>query len=61
MPVRQAALYPKTVATFSDMLAFVCQQLWPVSSSWLSGAKGDGVIIPKALFERLIDTLAFAA
>jgi hypothetical protein len=60
MPVRQAAWYPKTVATFSDTLAFVRQQLWPVSISWMSGAKPDVVIIPKALFERLTDTLAFA-
>jgi hypothetical protein len=61
LPVRQAAWYPKTVATFSDTLAFVRQQLWPVDISWLSGAKDDVVIIPKALFERLTDTLAFAA
>ncbi len=61
MPVRQAAWYPKTVATFSDTLAFVRQQLWPVSISWISCAKPAVVIIPKALFERLTDTLAFAA
>jgi hypothetical protein len=61
MPVRQAAWYQKRVATFSDTLAFVRQQLWPVSISWMSGGKGDVVIIPKALFERLTDTLAFAA
>jgi len=61
LPVRQAAWYPKTVATFSDTLAFVRQQLWPVSISWLSPAAPDVVIIPKALFERLTDTLAFAA
>jgi hypothetical protein len=61
MPVRQAAWYPKEVATFSDTLAFVRQQLWPVSISWMSGAKGDVVIIPKALFERLTDTLTYAA
>ena len=61
LPVRQAAWYPKTVATFSDTLAFVRQQLWPVSISWLSGAEPDVVIIPKALFDRLTDTLAFAA
>jgi hypothetical protein len=61
LAVRQAAWYPKTVATFSDTLAFVRQQLWPVSISWMSGAKPDVVIIPKALFERLTYTLAFAA
>jgi hypothetical protein len=61
MPVRQAAWYQKRLPTFSDTLAFVRQQLWPVSISWISGAKPDVVIIPKALFERLTDTLAFAA
>jgi DDE superfamily endonuclease len=61
LPLRQAAWYHKTVPTFSDTLALVRQQLWPVSISWLSPAKPDVVIIPKALFERLTDTLAFAA
>jgi hypothetical protein len=61
LPVRQAAWYPKTVATFSDTLAFVRQQLWPVSISWLSPAEPDVILIPKARFERLTDTLAFAA
>ncbi len=61
LAVRQAAWYPKTVATFSDTLAFVRQQLWPVRISWLSPTDPDVVIIPKALFARLTDTLAFAA
>jgi hypothetical protein len=58
---RQAAWYQKPVATFSDTLALVRQHLWPVSISWMSGAKDDVVIIPKALFERLTNTLAYAA
>jgi hypothetical protein len=61
LAVRQAAWYQKTLPTFSDTLALVRRQLWPVSISWMSGAKDDVVIIPKALFERLTDTLAFAA
>jgi DDE superfamily endonuclease len=61
LPVRQAAWYQKAVPTFSDTLAYVRQQLWPVSISWMSGSKADVVIIPKALFERLTDTLAYAA
>ena len=61
LPVRQAAWYQKAVPTFSDTLASVRQQLWPVSISWMSGSKEDVVIIPKALFERLTDTLAYAA
>jgi hypothetical protein len=61
LPVRQAAWYHKTLPTFSDALALVRQRLWPVSISWISPAKPDIVIIPKALFDRLMDTLAFAA
>jgi hypothetical protein len=61
MAARQAAWYQKPVATFSDTLAFVRQQLWPVDIFWLSGTKPDVVTIPKALFDRLTDTLAFAA
>jgi hypothetical protein len=58
---RGAAWYQKALPTFSDTLALVRQQLWPVSISWMSGAQDDVVIIPKALFERLTDTLAYAA
>ena len=58
---RGAAWYQKSLPTFSDTLALVRQHLWPVSISWMSGAQDDVVIIPKALFERLTDTLAYAA
>jgi hypothetical protein len=61
MATRQTAWYQKSVPTFSDTLAFVRQQLWPITISWLSPGKADIVIIPKALFERFTDTLAYAA
>ena len=61
MATRQTAWYQKSVPTFSDTLAFVRQQLWPINISWLSPGKADVVIIPKALFERFTDTLAYAA
>ena len=61
LAARSAAWYQKPLPTFSDTLALVRRQLWPVSISWMSRAKDDVVIIPKALFERLTDTLAFAA
>jgi len=61
LPVRQAAWYTKTLPTFSDTLAFVRQHLWPVTLSYLSPAPPDIVEIPRALFERFIQTLAFAA
>jgi hypothetical protein len=36
------------------------QQLWPVTLFCMSPAKLDLVEIPRALFERLTETLAFA-
>ena len=61
LPVRQAAWYTKALPTFADTLAFVRQQLWPVTLFCMSPAKPDMVEIPRAVFERLTDTLAFAA
>ena len=61
LPTRQAAWYSKSVPTFSDTLALVRQQLWPVETYWMSPSEREVVTIPKALFERLTDTLAFAA
>jgi hypothetical protein len=61
LPVRQAAWYAKSAPTFSDTLAFVRQQLWPVTVFSTSPASDDSVEIPRALFDRLTDTLAFAA
>jgi hypothetical protein len=61
LPTRQAAWYTKEVPTFSDTLAFVRQHLWPATILWMSPNDTDVVHIPKALFQRLTDTLAFAA
>ena len=56
---RQAAWYTKEVPTFSDTLAFVRQHLWPADIIWMSPNDNDVVQIPRALFDRLTDTLAF--
>jgi hypothetical protein len=61
LPVRQAAWYTKALPTFSETLAFVRQHLWPVTLSYLSPAHSDIVEFPRVLFERFIQTLAFAA
>jgi hypothetical protein len=61
LPARSAAWYLKPVATFSDTLALVRGQLWPVQISWISPAEPDMITIPKPLLDRLTDTLAFAA
>jgi hypothetical protein len=61
LPIRQAAWYAKALPTFVDSLAFVRQQLWPVSFSYLSPPHPEMVEIPRALLDRMTDTLAFAA
>ena len=61
LPIRQAAWYAKTTPTFADTLAFVRQHLWPATVFWLSPNDPEVVKIPRALVERLTDTLAFAA
>jgi hypothetical protein len=61
LPVRQAAWYAKSAPTFSDTLAFVRRCLWPVTVFSTSPSSDEVVEIPRALFDRLTDTLAFAA
>jgi hypothetical protein len=61
LPARQAAWYAKPLPTFADTLALVRRHLWPVPISYLSPAHPDMVEIPRPLFDRLTDTLAFAA
>jgi hypothetical protein len=47
--------------TFSDTLALVRQHLWPSTFFSVSSSDDDTVQIPRALFDRLVETLAFAA
>ncbi len=58
---RQAAWYAKPLPTFADTIALVRRHLWTVTISYLSPAHPDMIEIPRALFDRLTDTLAFAA
>jgi hypothetical protein len=61
LPARQAAWYTKAQPTFADTLALVRRHLWPATISYLSPTTPDLVTIPRTLFDRLTDTLAFAA
>jgi len=61
LPVRQAAWYAKPAPTFSDTLAFVRQLLWPVTVFSTSPSADEVIEISRTLFDRLTDTLAFAA
>jgi hypothetical protein len=60
-PIRQAAWYAKALPTFSDTLAFVRQHLWPSCFFARSPFEHEIIEIPRALFDRLVDTLAFTA
>jgi hypothetical protein len=42
-------------------LAFVRQKLWPVALFDTSQKKTDVIEIPRSLFERLSETVAYAA
>lgn len=61
LPVRQAAWYAKALPPFVDTLAFVRQQVWPVTFPYLSPPQPEMVQIPRALLDRMPDTRAFAA
>ena len=58
---RQTAWYAKPLPTFADTLAVVRQHLWPVALSETSSPITDVVQIPRVLFERFTETLAFVA
>ncbi len=58
---RQTVWYAKSLPTFTDALAAVRRELWPIALFAPSPDSPDMVQIPRALFERLTDTLAFAA
>jgi len=61
LPTRQAAWYDKAVPTFADTLALVRQRLWPIALSETSPPEADMVKIPRMVFERFANTLAYAA
>jgi hypothetical protein len=61
LPVRSAAWYAKTQPTFSDALARVRRWLWGRDYFSTSTANTDMIQIPRTLFERLTDTLCYAA
>jgi hypothetical protein len=61
MPVRAAAWYRQAHATFSDTIALVRHCLWCQYHFSTSQAGTDMVKIPRILYERLTETLCYAA
>ena len=59
--VRSTAWYAKTQPTFSDAIALVRRHLWDHIHFSTSQQETDIVKIPRALFERLMDVISYAA
>jgi len=58
---RTAAWYAKERPTFSDALAVVRRELWSFGHFAMSESDVEMVKIPRAVLERLTDTLCYAA
>jgi hypothetical protein len=62
LPARVAAWYTKQQATFSDTIAVIRRQVWSSTTHFsMSEAHGEILKIPHAVWERVIDTLCYAA
>jgi DDE superfamily endonuclease len=59
--VRSTAWYRKTRPTFADAIALVRRQLWEHIHFSTSPQETDMIKIPRALFERFIDAMCYAA
>ena len=61
LPVRTAAWYHKTEATFADALALVRPELWSTMKFTNSAAQSGVSPIPSSVLHGLVDTLCYAA
>jgi hypothetical protein len=62
LTVRSAAWYAKSLPTFSDAIAMVRQHLWVCSDTFgMSSPKPDILKVPAPLFNRLLESLSYAA
>jgi hypothetical protein len=59
--IRRAAWYNKQCATFSDTIALVRRHLWATATLSMWEKSPDMIKIPRALLQRLTDTLSYAA
>jgi hypothetical protein len=61
LPIRTAAWYEKSEATFSDAIAAVRRVMWPAQSFYMSPKRTDMLEIPRPVFELFVDSLCYAA
>lgn len=59
--IRTAAWYVKERPTFSDALAVIRRELWSTCHFSMSAFTGEMVKIPRSVFDRLTDTVCYAA
>jgi hypothetical protein len=59
--IRQAAWYRKRQPTFADALALVRRQVWQHQAFSTSPCAGEVVKVPRAILERLTETLCYVA
>jgi hypothetical protein len=60
-PIRQAVWYAMEHATFAETPALVRDDLWAQLTFRLSAQETDMVNVPRAMVQRLTDTLFYAA
>jgi hypothetical protein len=58
---RIAAWYPKSVLTFSDAIAAVRREIWRHQISTMSRSRRDSIEIPRHIWRRVENALAYAA
>jgi hypothetical protein len=58
---RIAAWYPKSVLTFSDAIAAVRREIWHHQISYMSRPRRDSIEIPRHIWRRVENALAYAA
>ena len=58
---RTAAWYPKAVLTFSDAIAAVRREIWVHQISFMSRPHRDSIEIPRHIWHRMQNALAYAA
>jgi hypothetical protein len=58
---RTAAWYPKPELTFSDAIAAVRREIWAQQISFMSRQGGEIIKIPREVWDRMANALAYAA
>ena len=61
LKIRTAAWYPKAALTFSDAIAAVRREIWAHQISFMSRPRRDSIEIPRHIWHRMENALAYAA